>query len=138
MSNFATVVAHPQTGLVVTPSTKNPDWGTVRVDSSTTSFSNGILNKSNRVAFIRGKLVDLKGFSAGQRLVGKIIRQTSAEPFFPGQEAVVNPTTGEQMQINGGAYYQNYVFTDNVNASDELMISQNANAVTAQATPVGG
>lgn len=135
MTNYATVVAHPQTGLVVTPSTKNKEWGTVRVDSSTTSFSNGILNKSNRVAFIRGKLADLKGFTAGQRIQGKIVRQTSPEPFYPGQDPVTNPTTGEQMQINGAPYYQNYVFTDNVNASDEWIVPS-ANAVTAQATAV--
>ena len=55
------IVAHPTTNLVVNAGTKNPDWGTIRVDSVHKSFAGGILNIQKRTAFVRGRIEDLNG-----------------------------------------------------------------------------
>lgn len=120
MSNQVTIVAHPTTGALITPSTNNPEWGTVRVDAQTVEFNNGIMNVRSRTAFVRGEIKNLKTTftRAGQILQGKIIKQTSSEPFYTGQKEVINPQTGEIVMKNGSAFYQNYVFTTDLSAAD--------------------
>lgn len=119
MSNFVKIVAHPETGAIITP-TRKEGWGTIRVDAESVSFSNGIMNKRNRTAFIRGEIATLKQFAqrAGQVIPGKIVRTMSYEPFYEGQNPVVNPTTGEVSLNDGKEYYQSFDFTDNLNAGD--------------------
>lgn len=114
------VVAHPSTGEVITASTKNPEWGTFRVDSENISMENGIFNKSKRSAFIRGKLEDLKslGLKADQSLLGKIIKRESFEPFYVGQPAKINPQTMQTVLTNGKETYIEFAFTADVNAPD--------------------
>ena len=128
--NTVTVMPHPTTGAIITPSSNNPDWGTVRVDASSVEFNNGIMNTRNRTAFIRGEIKNLKQMftRAGQILQGKIVKETSSEPFYTGQSPVVNPNTGEVVMRNGAPFYQNYVFTTNLSESDR--------EVQATATPV--
>lgn len=118
--NTVTVVAHPTTGLVITPSTKNPEWGTVRVDAKSVEFNNGIMNTRNRTAFIRGEIAGLKQMftRAGQVLAGKIIKETSTTPFYSGQPPVINPQTSEVVLKHGAEFYQNYVFTTDLSATD--------------------
>lgn len=119
MSNV-TVVAHPTTGAIITPSTNNPEWGTVRVDAKSVEFNNGIMNTRSRTAFVRGEIANLKTMftRAGQTLQGKIIKQTSSEPFYAGQNPVINPQTAAVVMRNGAEFYQNYVFTTDLSASD--------------------
>jgi hypothetical protein len=118
--NTVTVVAHPTTGAIITPSSNNPEWGTVRVDAQSVEFNNGIMNTRSRTAFIRGEIKNLKQMftRAGQILQGKIIRETSFSPFYAGQSPVANPQTGETILKNGQEFYQNYVFTTNLSDSD--------------------
>lgn len=120
MSNVVTVVAHPTTGALITASTNNPEWGTVRVDAQTVEYNNGIMNVRSRTAFVRGEIKNLKTTftRAGQTLQGKIIKQTSSEPFYAGQKPVINPQTSEVVMRNGAEFYQNYVFTTDLSASD--------------------
>ena len=101
------VVAHPETGAIITPSTKNPEWGTFRVDAENVSMENGILNLSKRSAFIRGKIEQLNqlGLKAGQTLPGKIVKKESFEPFYEGQQAKINPSNGETVLTNGRPSY---------------------------------
>ena len=133
------VVAHPATGAVVTPSTKNPAWGTFRVDTENVSMENGMFNKSKRSAFIRGKIEDLNsaGLTVGKVLPGKIIKRERFEPFYEGQPAKINPSSGEIMLTNGMETYIEFVYTQDANASDHWVdqapASVNANAENALA-----
>ena len=131
--NTVTVIAHPTTGLVITPSTNNPDWGTVRLDAKSTEFNNGVMNIRSRTAFVRGEVVNLKQMftRAGQILQGKIVKETSGEPFYAGQKPVINPQTAEVVLRHGAPFYQNYVFTTNLSATDREVSSQTENASTA-------
>ena len=139
--NTVTVVAHPTTGAIITPSTNNPAWGTVRVDASSVEFNNGIMNSRNRTAFIRGEIKNLQQMftRAGQILQGKIIKETSSTPFYAGQNPVINPQTAEVVMKNGAPFYQNYVFTTNLSETDREVTAQTttatapANVATAEA-----
>jgi len=134
--NTVTVVAHPTTGAIITPSTNNPAWGTVRVDAKSVEFNNGIMNTRSRTAFIRGEIVNLKQLftKAGQILSGKIIKETSSEPFYVGQNPVINPQTAAIVMRNGAPFYQNYVYTTDLSAGDHEVKPATAGAtVTAGA-----
>lgn len=128
MNNQVTIVAHPQTKKVITPS-KNPEYGTIRVDSRTVSMEGGFANVSNRTAFIRGKVKDLEalGFKEGDNLPGKIQKQESTTPFYEGQEAKINPSTAEVMKdAQGNDLYLNYVYTEDMNAPVDVLIGAEA------------
>ena len=115
-----TVIAHPETGLVITPSSNNPEYGTFRVDSENRSLENGFVNISKRSAFIRGRIVDLEtlGLKAGQTLAGKIRRKESFHPFYEGQEPKINPTTKEVVLTDGQETYLEFEYTADAKAPD--------------------
>ena len=140
MSNFVTVVKHPETGEIITQSANNPAWGTVRVDAPSVEFSNGIMNKRNRTAFIRGEIVNLKEMfkTDGQKIPGKIVRITSSQPFYAGQQPVSNPQTAEVVMKNGSPFYQNYVFTTNLSEFDREVEETPVAVGAGTATPVAG
>lgn len=136
------VAAHPTTGKIITPSTNNPEWGTVRVSSEELTFSNGIVNNNTRSAFVRGEIKNLsKMFTReGQNIPGKIIRKTSYSPFFTGQKPVMNPTTGEVVLKNGKEFFQEYEFTQDLQAVDHEVVVETPVAKTANvgtADPIG-
>jgi hypothetical protein len=125
MSNFKnpTIVAHPVTSEVVTQNPDKPDYGSIRVDQVITTMENGFLNRSKRVAFIGGKLEDLKelGYKAGQVLPGKNVIKESTTPFYDRQQPKINPKTGEVVTINGQEIYRQTVYTADAHAQDELV-----------------
>lgn len=120
-----TVAKHPETGNIITPG-KNPEWGSIRVDAETVSMENGILNKSKRSAFIRGKIADLTdmNFKEGQKLTGIIQKQEQYNPFYEGQAPKINPTTGEVVLKDGRETYLQYVYTSDVNAPTDVFINE--------------
>lgn len=135
--NTVTVVAHPETGKIITPSSNNPDWGTVRVDSESVEFTNGILNKRNRTAFIRGEIKNLAGVftRAGQIMQGKIVKHTSKTPFYKGQNPVMNPTTSEVVMRDGAPFYQNYEFTTDLSATDNEVLAETRDVASKTTAP---
>jgi hypothetical protein len=116
---MVTVVAHPETGEIIKVK-DNPDYGTIRVDSEQKVFSNGFFNIQKRSAFIRGEIENLKllNLKEGSRMKGQIIKEESFNPFFEGQDPKINPNTAEVVLTNGMPTYLNYVFTDDLNATD--------------------
>lgn len=136
------IASHPTTGEVITPSSNNPEWGTIRVDSENKSFSNGMLNVSKRSAFIRGRVSDLQflGFRAGQTIKGKIQKQESFKPFYVAgengatrtQTPKINPTTKEVVLTNGRETYLQFEYTEDENALD-IWIEETPSEVGANA-----
>lgn len=141
-NNFVTVVKHPESGEVITKSSKNPEYGTIRVDALTVSMEKGFLNKSNRSAFIRGKVSDLEslGLKDGSKISGKIIKRESFKPFYPGQSPKINPTTGEILLKDEKETYIEFVYTEDLSSCDTwvgettfVADAQVAEAIQAQA-----
>lgn len=129
------VIAHPESGNVITPSSKNPEYGTFRVDSENRSLENGFVNISKRTAFIRGKISDLEtlGLRAGQVLPGRIQKRESFDPFYDDQEPKINPSTNEVILTNGQESYLEYVYTSDVKASDVWVDNAEAEELTEEA-----
>lgn len=127
------VAKHPTSGEVITQSSNNPEWGTLRVDSENKSFENGILNVSKRSAFIRGRMVDLQamGFRDGQVLQGKIQKQESFEPFYDGQNPKINPSTNEVVLTNGKQSYIQFEYTEDT-AKPDVWVGATSNEVSAE------
>jgi hypothetical protein len=135
------VAQHPATGAVITPSTNNPEFGTIRLDSEHKSMEKGYLNIQKRSAFVRGKLEELNalGLKSGQSLPGKIIKRESFEPFYDNQGPKINPTTAEIILTNGRETYLEFVYTEDANSTDQWVGSNSAevsaeveNALTEQ------
>lgn len=118
------VVAHPETGNVVTPNENKPGEASIRLDQEVNSMEGGYLNKSRRTVFIGGKIEDLQSlnFRAGQTLPGKIVRRESFEPFYEGQSPKINPTSGEIMRKNGQEIYFQFQYTENETEPDYLWL----------------
>ena len=114
------VASHPTTGAVITVSTNNPEYGTIRLDEETIQFQNNFMNKSRRSVFIRGKVADLEslGYKANQALAGKIIKRESFEPFYEGQEPKMNPTTQEVVLKDNKPVYLEFIYTLDAKAQD--------------------
>ena len=119
--NKVTVTTHPVTGEVITASKNKPEFGTIRVEESGLKITNGFANMKKRSAFIRGKIVDLKGLRAGQQLDGKIVAKESFEPWFKDQTPKINPTTSEVISVGGKAVYLTYEYTENAADADQLI-----------------
>ena len=114
------VASHPKTGAVITVSSNNPEYGTIRLDEESVQFQNNFMNKTRRSVFIRGKVVDLEslGYKANQALAGKIIKRESFEPFYEGQEPKMNPTTGDIVLKDNKPVYLEFIYTLDAKAQD--------------------
>ena len=139
MNNQAKIVAHPETGLLITPSVNKPEFGSIRIDSQQKVFSNGFMSVQKRTAFVSGRIEDLETMNlrAGMVLPGKIIRIESFSPFYTAgvngatrtQESKINPTTGEIVLTDGRPTYLNFVYTEDKNAQDYWISEESEDAV---------
>lgn len=137
---MVTIKAHPETGNIITPSSNNPEYGTIRVDKSTQSFNNGFFQISNRTAFIRGRITDLTAMveglnlSDGSTMEGKIIKRESFNPFYEGQDPKINPSTGEIVLTDGKPTYLEYMFTQDAGLTDAWVenVTQASEATEAE------
>lgn len=142
MKNFVTVVAHPETGDVLNPR-GDKGWSSFRVDSEAISFENGIVNISNRSAFISvspDKRDQMEAFlSEGKKMPGKITRFLSRTPFYEmngtPQSPVVYPDSseraGEEVLRDGSPFYHMYTYTEDTNAPTDKWVNLEGTAETA-------
>jgi len=123
MNTSPKITKHPETGAIITPNPNKPEYGSVRVDQEVKTFTNGFLNRTNRVAFIGGRLEDLNemGFKDGQKLPGKIVVKEQLEPFYEGQGPKINPETDEVLTQDDHPIYRNTYYTENMNDQDMLL-----------------
>lgn len=142
------VVKHPVSGLVITPSTNNPEWGTFRVDEEKQVFVNGIFDIQRRTAFIRGKieLLERLNLTEGKVMPGTIIKKESFFPQYEGHNPKINPTTGETVLKNGMPVYLQQEFVSDAQAQDvwleepqgaEVQTEPQGNAGQQGGTPQG-
>ena len=121
------VGVHPDTGLVITQNPNKPEFGSIRLDYKTATLSGGFSSIGNRSAFIHGRMEDLEAFglTAGQELVGKIIKKEKFSAFYDGQQPKINPTTNEQVLTNGRPTYLEFQYTEDPNAHDMWIDEEN-------------
>lgn len=119
--NQAVVVAHPETGALVSYKTgEKGEFGTIRVDCKSLSISNGFQRINTRSAFIRMEADQARAIESlladGQPypLEGKIVVRESTTPFYDGQEPKMNPETQKVITSGGAPVYRetDFVTTD--------------------------
>lgn len=129
-SKFVVVAGHPETGEAFTPSTKNSEWGTVRVDTpKQIVIENGIMDSRKRSAFIRMKKEfyeeNKETLKVGDRLPGTVIYKNSTFPQYEGHEPKINPTTKETITDEAGnSVYMTAHYVSDPNAEDEYLVSK--------------
>lgn len=114
---MVTIVAHPETGALFTPTSKE-GWSKCQLAETAIVVNNGVITQQKRVAFalVSNAVAEaLAGLKNGSKFPvnGKIVRKTTSEPQFTGHKEVVNPSTGDPM-----GYYSTYKFTTDLNESD--------------------
>lgn len=125
------VAAHPVTGLVFTPSTNplKPDWGKMRVDSTSITYKGNLLVESNRSAFIAMKqsTFEKMKFVVGMSLKGIIQRKLAFIPFYEKadgnpQEPVSKGPGGDVVLMNGAPYFQDYEYNEDPTVKADVWI----------------
>ena len=122
------VVAHPETGSIITPTSKE-GFGTVRLDSVEIVFSGNFTSKQKRTAFITGEIdvLEMVFKTDGQSVPGKIIKLESFEPFYAGQSPKIYPSdhanAGQPVLTEGKETYLRFEYTRDMSAEDRFIRS---------------
>ena len=131
------VVAHPETGEVITLFTKTDSmgnektYGRVRIDSVEISVVDGFVSPKRRTAFVTltQEAVELlkDHIQEGKPypIDGKIMVVESTFPQYEGHEPKINPSTGEEVHVNGYHVYRKTEFTTDLSVKDQLITSLN-------------
>lgn len=136
----ALVVAHPETGEVITRFTakeSGKEFAKVRVDELRLEVNNGFSTFAKRSAFItvEGETADM--FEQMGMLIegqpypvdGKIVVTESTKPFYPGQKPKTKGKDGAVITSQGMPVYRNTEFVTDLNAQDQL-VESDKNGVT--------
>ena len=116
---------NPETRTLFTVG-NNPEWCSIRVESSVLENDEGFWTLKTRVAKIRLQVVLAKAMiekgllKDGLELPvkGKIIVKESFDPFYEGQQPKINPSTGELVLFMQQGVYRQSIFTSNMNDKD--------------------
>lgn len=130
------IVTADQNGNIITVSENNPEYGRIRVEQQDIIEINqkGFLKRTNRSAFINGKIEDLvkANYKAGSTISGKIIVKESFEPFNPNnpdKNLKIAGDTGVICRVGDQPIYRQTFFTQDVNAADEFIAHDNAEEI---------
>lgn len=119
------VKSNPNTGLIITPSENNAEYGSVMVQETTNKVSGGFINAEIRTVFFRASLKTLNAMSLkdGQEfpIEGKLVHHESTTPFFEGQAPKKAGKNGGVLLFNGMPIYRETVFTSELAEVDTLI-----------------
>lgn len=119
-------------GNIINVSNNNPEYGYIRVGQTVMMINErGWLKATNRTALIHGTVEELKqaGFQKDQEIPGKIVVIESFAPFNqenPDKDLKIAGDTNVICRVDDQPIYRNTFFTSNENASDELIMHDNA------------
>lgn len=130
------IVAADAAGNVVVPSSKNAEWGHIRVTQKRIIIDErGFARPKIASALIAGTVKDLKGFNwkAGQELPGAIYYKEQLEPFNkkePERDMKIAGKTNIPCCIDGQPMYRKGFYTTNPNQNDVYIIDEYGCIVT--------
>ncbi len=126
------IVKNQKSGQVFTPNTKESADGKLRgfyVCESIELVMEGGFVKENRVTALltlETTLASKLDWKEGHQLEGKIITVESFEPFYDGQTCKINPTSKEDVLVDGKKVYRDSKFTENINATNSYIVASKA------------
>ena len=139
-SNSVTTEAN---GLIgVNPN--KPEYGSIQMATTTFDFS-GFAAPKRTVHFMSGRVEDLKtiistfDLAVGDNFSEKVqpsrlIVKESTTPFYDGQQAKINPSTGEEITYRGESVYRETDVVPADSAELDSKLSNDRAAVTATST----
>lgn len=136
MNNQVKVTAG-EGGAVIIQSTKNPDFGYIRVEQNRTTITGGWVDTKSLSALIRGSIGNLRAlnFTPGQVLPGKIKIVEQLEPFnpaYPEKDYKIAGETGIICTKDGQPIFRNAFYTDDPHALDVLIEHDNGDQIKAK------
>lgn len=146
MNKFAkqSVIKHPETGDIITTFTKDDangveqTYGTVRVDETVLMIANGFTSKQSRTAFITLDADALEILSPHIKdghpypMEGKIVVKETFTPQWVGHSPKINPTTNENVLVDGKLVYRSSDFSSDMNQSDVLLRDSGAPVIATE------
>lgn len=141
MKNSVSIIAHPETGKMFTP-TADADWEKCQLHSEEIVVQNGVFTLQSRTCFplFHVKVTKLlKNLKNGDTfpIPGRILRRVTLTPQYTNkdgspQEKVINPKTDEEMP-----YYSTYFFSTLAGETDydERVMSKVTVEATAEEIP---
>jgi hypothetical protein len=130
-------VAGDEAGNVVVISSKNSEYGTIRVVQDRAVFDeSGFARKKTLSALIAGKVSDLKsfGWKVNDELDGKIVIRESLTPFNPkdpDRDFKVAGKSNIVCCLDGEPIYRKTFYTENLSVEDEIIAHNNTDAIRA-------
>lgn len=121
------ITKNPTTNEIVTKSEANPDYGFIRVQSSTTSMQKGFLRTSSRTALIQGLYEDLVNHVENNKLVdgsklpGKILVIETTEQPYASMQPKRAGAEGDILKKDGLPIYRTTQYTEDLDAVDVLI-----------------
>lgn len=103
--------------------TKNSDLVKVRVESTGIRLNANGFESGNMSAFITLKATTAAQLKGGELIDGKIIAKESLSPAYEGHEPKRAGKEGNIITSGGSPVYRQTVYTNDVNAQDELLPS---------------
>ena len=137
----AIVTKSPKHDSIIMKSTTNPDNASIMLRSEILNANDqGFLQKEVRVGLFKGKTSDLEllGLKEGQDfstvIPVKLVVKESFEPFYPGQEAKINPTTKEVVTSAGAPVYRQTIVVALDSPETDVKLATDKAEATAPAT----
>jgi hypothetical protein len=128
-------VAADKNGNLIGVSQNNPEYGYIRVEQVATQINDqGWLRNVKRSALIKGKMEDLLAcnYKEGSQIQGRIVVVESFQPFNPinpDRDLKIAGETGIVCRVNDQPIYRQTFFTQNLNATDELITHNNSDEI---------
>jgi hypothetical protein len=111
-----------------------PEYGSIRLATTTYDTTGGFLNKVRRVHFQSGKVEDLMSFADtlnlkvganySEAIPSRIIVEEQNVPFYEGQGAKINPSTGEIVSVNGGQVYRQTRLVNTSSSDQDILLKE--------------
>jgi hypothetical protein len=128
---------------IVMISRNNPESAAIMLRSEVATVNdNGFLQVDKRVGLFKGNTEDIQKIASGLRdgddfsakvFPVKLIVKEQTEPFYPGQEPKINPTTGEVVNHKGSPIYRSTFVVSESSTDTDLKLSNDTVSEPAKA-----
>jgi hypothetical protein len=129
---------------IVSINPNKKEFGSIRLATTSYDMSSGFLNKQRRVHYLAGKVDELEGLvdaydlkiggDYSAKFPSRIIVEESATPFYEGQSAKINPSTGEVVMVNGSEVYRQTRLVPAGSADQDSLVKEGQATTVAELT----
>lgn len=115
---------------IIMKSINNPENASIMLKSEILNANDqGFLQKETRVGLFKGKTADLEalglreGQDFSQVIPVKLVVKESFDPFYPGQEPKMNPSTKQVVTSGGAPIYRQTIVVSEASAETDVRLA---------------